>query len=134
MKHLHFSALTIATLALGIVAAEADPVQLTADQIGVVEQTIRSLLKDQTNVSFGKPGAATNSTGSIVVCGRYNAKSGFAGYPGETAYRGQFDSADTGTKYLPAFDIITMPENQSETDDLVKRCASLGVDVPPIGK
>jgi hypothetical protein len=134
MKRLHFSILTIGTLVLGIVVAEAKSVQLTADQIGVVEQTVRSLLKDQTNVSFGKPGATTSSTGSIIVCGRYYAKSGFAGYSGETAYKGQFDSADSGTKYLPAFDIITMPENQSETDDLVKLCASLGVDLPPISK
>ncbi|UVK55102.1 hypothetical protein DBIPINDM_001593 [Mesorhizobium sp. AR02] len=134
MNRLHVSILTIGTLALGIIAAEAKPVQLTADQIGVIEQTIRYLLQDRTNVLFGKPAATTSPTGSIIVCGRYNAKSGFAGYSGETAYRGQFDSADTGTKYLPAFDIITMPENQSETDDLIKRCASLGVDVPPIGK
>lgn len=129
---MHLSILTIGIMALGIIGTQAKPVQLTADQIGVVEQTIKSLLKDQTNVSFGKPGAATSSTGSIIICGRYYAKSGFAGYSGETAYRGQFDSADTGAKYLPAFDIITMPENQSETDDLIKHCASLGVDLPPI--
>ncbi|WP_136618681.1 MULTISPECIES: hypothetical protein [Mesorhizobium] len=134
MKQLHFSVLTIGFLALGIVATEAKPVQLTADQIGVVEQTVKSLLKDQTNISFGKPGAITTSTGSIMVCGRYNAKSCFAGYSGETAYRGQFDSADSETKYLPAFDIITMPENQTETDDLVKFCTNSGVDLPPISK
>lgn len=134
MKLWHLSILTIGSLALGIIVTEAKPVQLTADQVGVVEQTVKSLLQDQANVSFGKPGAISTSTGSIMVCGRYNAKSGFGGYSGETVYRGQFDSADSGTKYLPAFDIITMPENQSETDDLIKLCTSLGVDLPPIGR
>ena len=43
--------------------------------------------------------------GAMIVCGRY--LDGFAGYSGETVYSGQFDSADTGTKYLPAFDIVT---------------------------
>ncbi len=134
MKRWHFSILMTGTLAVGTVATEAAQLQLTANQIGVVERTVRSLLKDQTNASFGKPGAITTATGSIMVCGRYDAKSGFGGYSGETAYMGRFDSADNGTKYLPAFDIITMPENQSETDDLLKLCANSGVDLPPVGK
>lgn len=134
MKQLPLSILTISALALGIGVAEAEPIQLTANQTGVIEQTIKSLLKDPASASFGKPGAVTTSTGSIMVCGRYDAKGGFGGYSGETAYMGQFDNADTGTTHLPAFDIITMPENQSETDDLVKHCASSGIDLPPLGK
>jgi len=134
MKLWHFSILMTGTLALGAIATEAAPVQLTADQIGVVERTVRSLLRDQTNASFGKPGATTTSAGSIMVCGRYNTKSGFGGYSGETAYMGRFDSADSGTKSLPAFDIITMPENQPETDDLLKLCANSGIDLPLIAK
>lgn len=133
MERWYFSILVIGPLALGTVAVEAAAVQLTAEQIGVVERTVRSLLKDQTNATFGKPSATTTSSGSIMVCGRYNAKSGFGGYSGQTAYMGRFDSADSGTKYLPAFDIITMPENQSETDDLLKLCANSGVDPPPVG-
>ncbi|ANN58721.1 hypothetical protein A9174_19530 [Mesorhizobium loti NZP2037] len=133
MKRWYFSILVMGPLALGTFAAEASPVQLTAEQIAVVERTVRSLLEDQTNATFGKPSATTISSGSIMVCGRYNAKSGFGGYSGQTAYMGRFDSADSETKYLPAFDIITMPENQSETDDLLKFCADSGADPPPVG-
>lgn len=135
MNHRYLGIATITALLLGSIAAVAGPVQLNADQIDLIEQTVKSLLQDPTTASFGKPGAATTPAGAIMVCGRYNAKSGFVGNSGQTAYMGQFDSADTGTEHLPAFDILNMPENQAETEDLVKLCASSGIDMPPpVGK
>jgi hypothetical protein len=137
MEHRYFGIMTLAVLASGValvsgtVVAVAGPVQLNADQVDVIEQTVKSLLQDPTTASFGKPGAATTPAGAIMVCGRYDAKSGFVGNSGQTAYMGQFDSADIGTEHLPAFDILNMPENQAETDDLVKLCASSGIDMPP---
>lgn len=131
MEHRYFGILIMAALLLGGAAAMAGPVQLNANQVGVIEQTVKALLQDPTTASFGKPGAATTPAGAIMVCGRYDAKSGFVGHSGQTAYMGQFDSADAGVEHLPAFDILAMPETQAETDDLVKLCASSGIDTPP---
>lgn len=81
MRRLDFSILTIGTLALGIVATEAKPVQLTADQIGVIEQTVRYLMKDQTNVKFGKPAATTSSTGAIMCVAGIMQRAALLGIP-----------------------------------------------------
>ncbi|RWG14530.1 MAG: hypothetical protein EOQ55_23820 [Mesorhizobium sp.] len=112
--------------------ARADPVDLTDDQVQAVEKAVKAVLKDPYSAVLSRPGAATTNLNlSLTVCGLWNAKNGFGGYGGQSAYMGQFWSHDQGKTYDPAtFELIKIVEPGWEAQNLLSACQSQGVVVP----
>ena len=58
------------------------PQQLSADQIIMVQNTVRYSLQDPNSAQFGIIKGGKDQDGKVVVCGQVNAKNNFGGYNG----------------------------------------------------
>jgi hypothetical protein len=106
-----------------------DPYPLSAADRAVIEQGVRSSLKDPISAIFGSMAdAREHKPGSLIeVCGYVNAKNSFGGYTGNAIFYGALaDKKDGGKVFLPIGSIST-----GDIDTSVKQqmCGRAGINL-----
>ena len=96
----------------GAQVSETEPITLTPAQFQAVQAGVRGRLKDPDSAQFGAYKAVRSldakgdvPRGSILVCGKVNAKNSYGGYTGELPYGGVL--SDHGIAQFTPFGIAS---------------------------
>lgn len=66
-------------------------VDLDKAQVALMQEKVRSSLKDPASAQFGTHVAGVNKEGTVMVCGLVNAKNSYGGYTGMSPFAGAFE-------------------------------------------
>ena len=91
----------VALAASGCATAKLPPAPLTADIEAIAQDAVRSRMRDPASAQFKALRAGTDRDGATVVCGVVNARNGFGGYAGPSAFHVRIIS---GTASPPTID------------------------------
>jgi hypothetical protein len=109
----------------GKLAAEAQPVTLSAAETNMVEAAMKGVLKDPESARFERVKAILKpSTGVTLVCGLVNSKNSFGGYTGRSMFAG---TLTRGAK--PAFQVNAAAGDPDENPPIVRACEFEGIRV-----
>lgn len=104
------------------------PATLSAEQVKIVEDGIRSSLKDPNSAVFGSMKAAQSDKAGIMhVCGTVNAKNSFGGFSGQKPYIGVLGSLTTEGKTIGVFNVISHGNTSSDAEVVMSMCKHYGV-------